>query len=834
MQSKARKFASALLAVAGLTAPVWGQVSPVSVTTYHNDNARTGQNTSETFLTSGDVNFNTFGKLVSGNVGLDSWSAAQPLYVAGVTVNGNTYNVVYVATLNNSVYAFDADSGKLLWMENYGTPTAFNSLCTDTGFLNSPSKGAGIVSTPAIDSVAGIMYFVTKVGNGTQSNPYALMLHAVDITTGLDESGSPVTIQPLTGPTFYPQYQMSRAGVLLSNGMVYVALSSTGCKGLKGFPSQNNHGYLLAYSTTLPLSSSYSAMFITTPDTNDGNNGGVWQSGGGIAEDSSGRIYVETADAIFDYPNGKDFGDSVIQLDNQLNVLDYFTPYNQSTLNKSDLDLGSVGPVVLPDSLGSNPMLVASGKTEEIFVLNRNSLGEYCSNCSSNINILQDVQRPSYLSGCVKPPTGVTTCRYGAISYWNNELYLPGWQAPLLSYQIGAGTPPMSTSPAASASIYQYVYPISISANNSSNGIAWAITATSTSATLRAFDAMTLNMLYSSDMATGGRDTLTPVAHFATPTVANGKVFVATQKDLSIYGLFNQLNPYAGNGQSGQVGTAITISAQAINPYTGQAISGVPVSFSDNAPSHGTFSPNPATTVNGVATTTYTLPTSAGTFVVTGASAGYANASFTETALPGPAASVNILSGSSQSAVVGTTLPNPLVSLVKDAYGNKVSGAAVTYSDGGLGGVFQPSATVTSSSNGQASVTYTLPLVARNGFPITASSGSATPATFRETSLASTPASIAITAGNKQTGTAGTQLAKALSVQVKDQYGNRVPNVTVTFSDNSAGGVFTSPSATTNSQGIASTMYTLPSSPGVWTITASINGMSVNFTETGN
>jgi hypothetical protein len=195
---------------------------------------------------------------------------------------------------------------------------------------------------------------------------------------------------------------------------------------------------------------------------------------------------------------------------------------------------------------------------------------------------------------------------------------------------------------------------------------------------------------------------------------------------------------------------------------------------------------------------------------------------------------VSVLSGSSQSGVVGTTLANPLVAIVKDAYGNKVAGVAVTYSDGGLGGVFQPSLPVTSNSKGQVSVTYTLPFVSKTGFPVTASSGSATPATFHETSLASTPASIATTGGNRQTATKGTQLPKALSVRVQDQYGNRVPNAMVTFSDNQAGGSFTNATPTTNSQGIASTMYTLPSVPGVWTITASINGLSVNFTETGN
>jgi len=145
--------------------------------------------------------------------------------------------VVYVATLNNSVYAFDADSGLELWTANYGPSTPFDDLCTDSSYQVATTLGAGIVSTPVIDSGAGILYFVTKNGDGSPSKPFALNLHAVDFTTGIEETslGSPVTILPPTGPTFLPQYQMNRPGLLLNNGVLYVGLGSTGCKGLKGF-----------------------------------------------------------------------------------------------------------------------------------------------------------------------------------------------------------------------------------------------------------------------------------------------------------------------------------------------------------------------------------------------------------------------------------------------------------------------------------------------------------------------------------------------------------------------------------------------------------------------
>ncbi len=825
MSCSPRPIALFLLLALCLSAPLYAQLS---VTTYHNDNARTGANIDETLLTPANVNSNNFGKLFASPT-LDGWVAAQPLYVPNVQVNGTAHNVVYVATINNSVYAFDADTGTQLWTANFGTPTPFKSLCTDSGFQNSPSGGAGIVGTPVIDQTSGIIYFVAKTGTGTQTSAYELWLHAVDITTGIDENYSPVKIVPPVGPTFYPDYQMSRPGLLLSNNTLYVALGSTGCKGLKNFPKNNNHGYILSYNTALGLAP-INTPFITTPDVSDGDNGGVWQSGGGLAQDPNGYIYFETADGAFDYNmGGMDFGDSVLKLDANLNLIDYFTPSNQGTLlNPKDLDLGSVGPVVLPSQNGQD-LLIASGKTEEIFVLDRNNLGKF--NSTGN-KIVEDIQRPSFLSGCQKPPTGPLTCRYGAISYWSGYLYFPGWSAPVLQYQISGSGQVSPTPTAQSSSGYQNVGPISVSANLNASGIAWVITGATSTATLRAFDAVTLSVLYNSDMASGGRDTLGPIAHFATPTVINGKVYAGTQAQLVAYGLLNQLNPTGGNLQSAQVNTPIQLTAQAVSPYTGQPISGVPVTFSAKS---GSFNPVTVNTdSNGNATTTYTLPTSTGVITVNASTSnsGFSTATFTETALPGPPASLIVISGNQQSGVVATTLPLPLVSKVKDAYNNNVPGASVTYADGSLGGVFQPNP-VTSDSTGLATVNYTLPHVAKTGFAVTASSGTATQATFRETSLAGQPAAIATNGGNNQTGTRGTQLPKALVAKVTDQYSNPVPNVIVTFTDNGANGTFNPPNPTTNSAGNASTMYTLPSNPGTFTITASVNGQSVNFTETG-
>jgi PQQ enzyme repeat len=509
----------------------------VSVTTYHNDNARTGQNTSETILKPANVTTNTFKKLFTGSVALDDWSAAQPLYVANVTISGTMHNVVYVATLNNSIYAFDADNGTLLWMQNYGPPTSYTTLCIDSAYQTSTYKGAGIIGTPVIDPVAGTMYFVAKTGNGAPGPAYSLILHAVDITTGIDKNGGPVRIAPTTGPQFYSRYQENRPALLLNNGVVYVGLGSTGCTGLKSFPVINNHGYVLGYNATkLKLAPS---MFVTTPNT---NQGGIWQDGGGLAADANGHIYFETADGIFDADSGgSDYSDSVVELDGNLNLVDFFTPYNQATFDTLDLDMSSVAPVVLPDqTVGPTHLLVASGKAEEVYVLDRDNMGGYCSACTTtNTNILQDVQRPSYMTGCQPSTSGTFTCRHGAISYWNNTIFFPGVNSPLLAYSMVDGV--VNSTPVKSAYGYWAVDSPSITSSGTTNGIAWLITVgpgPTSNGTLRAFDPVTLKMLYNSDAAAGGRDTLGQAAHFIVPTVVNGKVYVATQTQLVVYGNF--------------------------------------------------------------------------------------------------------------------------------------------------------------------------------------------------------------------------------------------------------------------------------------------------------
>jgi hypothetical protein len=830
-----RFTALAALVLAGLC----GATAQVSVTTYHNDNARTGQNTAETILTPSNVNPAQFGKIFTGAVTLDSWSAAQPLYVPSLKIGDATHNVVYVATLSNSVYAFDADTGALLWKNTYGTPTPFANLCQDTSYGSSPSAGAGIAGTPVIDATTGIMYFVTKTGDGTTA-PFALNLHAISITTGLDEVGSPVVIVPSSGPAFLPEYQLNRPGLLLNDGMVYVALGSTGCKGLKTFPRINNHGWLFGFNTaslsTPPLT------FVTTPAV---DNGGIWQSSGAVAGDSEGNVYFETADAVFDKnTGGEDFGDSVIKLNSDVSFADYFTPYNQGTLlDPQDLDLASTSPLVLPDQpVGPTHLLIASGKAEEVYVLNRDSMGEYCNNCSTNSNIVQDVPTPPTLTGCLTV-NNVTNCTYGAPAYWNNQVYFPGFLAPMLAYTLtnNATSVTLSTLPTSQTTgTYTGEGPASISSNGTSNGIAWSITwgngnPNIADGALRAFDPTNLaTQFYNSDEAANQRDMLGKTARYIAPTIVNGKVYAATQTQLVVYGLLTPLNVTAGNKQSGTVNTTlpVALAVQAVDAYTGKPVPGITVTFSDGNAGGAFGTPSSKTNKNGDASSTYTLPKKAGAVVITVSATSAATASFNETATAGPAAALTLVSGGGQTGTVATALPNPIAVAARDAGGNVVPGVAITFADGGAGGVFSPNPATTAAS-GQVSVSYTLPMKAST-IPVSATAASLQ-LDFSEKSVAGTPATVNYVSGSGQTALPSTTLPNPLVVSVKDQYGNLVAGASVTFSDNGAGGTFSSATVPTGSNGRASVTYTTGSKTGKVSISATVPGAtSASFSETVN
>ena len=555
---------SVWLGLGGFLAPNALGQSCVAVTTYHNDNYRTAQNLFETVLT--PTNVGSMTRLFATTPVLDGWAVAQPLYLPQTTVNGGVHNVVFVATLNNSVYAFDADSGALYWHAVYGTsdtaPFQAATGCTDNGFNDNPSHGAGIVGTPVIDMSISppAIYFVTKeldkIG-GTLT--HQLKLHAVDTSSG-NELTAPNTPIVLAGSvinhadktiTFAPEYQMSRPALLLSNGTIYVGLGSTGCR---NYP---NYGWVMSYTFSLANGFIQQAVFNTTPDLANPSgkapyaNGGIWQGGGGLAADASGNVYFETADGnnFFNTSSGwqgTDFGDSIVKLTASLGAPSssgsYFTPYNDRSLYSQDLDLASTGPVLLPDQPGLyTHILVGYGKAEEIYVVNRDNMGGYTGPNGPN-NIIQDVLDPT-TGQCATGSTQFTkcanqkgTCGWNAPVYWNDNLYFSSNPGPLLSYSWTPGsTTPLAACPTVEAgfSTGNYVSSASpsVSANGTSGGLLWTVTWLHTRmGTLRAFDATNL----------ASQPFQVPVAGvggYPTPTIANGTVYVATKARLYAFGL---------------------------------------------------------------------------------------------------------------------------------------------------------------------------------------------------------------------------------------------------------------------------------------------------------
>lgn len=488
------------------------------------DNQRTGQNTQEVALTSGNVNHNTFGKLFSRST--DGYTFTQPLYVPNVTIPGKgTFNVVYLATEHDSVYAFDADGQVTspLWHVSF-IPSGYKTLSSTLVHSSDPGPETGITGTPAIDAATGTMYLVSQ-----RVNPQSVVethLHALDITTGSEKFGGPVLIQGSmagTGAgsvngtiTFTGAIEHSRPGVLLDNGTVYIAFASLADFG-------NYHGWVFAYdAATL----GQQAMFNASPN---GARAGIWQAGSGLASDGS-AIYFATGNGTFD-SNGPDHGDSYVKLSSGLTVLDFFTPFNQSTLSSADLDLGATGLLVPPDQSGAHPhVLVGSGKSGDIYVVDRDSMGHMLA--SNNSQIVQYLPRKLGAN-----PSGSDQF-FGNGAYWNGNLYFVGSVDKLKQFAFSGGllsTSPVHQSPTVLSS-GRSAEP-SVSSNGTSNGIVWVIQSNAGSAVLHAYQATDVSQeLYNSTQA-GSRDTAGTVVKFSTPTVVNGKVFIATRNELDVYGL---------------------------------------------------------------------------------------------------------------------------------------------------------------------------------------------------------------------------------------------------------------------------------------------------------
>jgi hypothetical protein len=497
----------------------------VGVLTYHNDNFRTGQNLTEVSLTPANVNAAQFGKLFAYSV--DGAIYGQPLYVPGLSINGGTHNVVYVATENDSVYAFDADGGGLLWKRSFINPSAGITIIPQADVGSTIYPGVGITSTPVIDLGSGTIYVVAAT---KENGSYFQRLHALSLTSGSEQSGSPVAIGGSVAGTgsgtsggsvaFQPEWELQRAALLLDGGRVYIAFASEGDNG-------PFHGWVFAYdATTLARVGIWNA-------TPNGGGAGIWHAGGGLAADANGNIYGITGNGTFDAASGGyDFGDSFFKLTfgTSLGLTDYFTPYNQSTLAANDWDLGSGGPLLLPDQSGPFPhLMIGGGKQGVIYVLNRDSLGHFQS--GSNSQIVQSIS--GALASSFSGDAGMIN---GTPAYFNGWVYFVCTNDVPKQFTMTNGL--LSTS-ATSKNSHTYPFPgavPAISANGNSSAIVWTIEKGSPGA-LHAYDATNLaTELYNSNM-NSTRDSTGSTVKFSVPTVANGKVYVGTTSQLIAYGL---------------------------------------------------------------------------------------------------------------------------------------------------------------------------------------------------------------------------------------------------------------------------------------------------------
>ena len=526
------KNASAAVAVSDLS----------GVLTYHNNLARDGTNVKEFALTSASVTSSNFGKLFSCPV--DAAVYAQPLWVPNLNIGGQARNVIFVVTERDSLYALDADKSTCtqLWHVNLvdaahgGTSNeTFVPTSVICGSCTDIQPDIGVTGTPVIDPVSHTLYVVSKSIN--LSSTFFQRLHALDLTSGAEKFNGPMDISatvPGNGNgsvsgslDFDPMLHNQRSALALANGTVYIPWAAH--EDIDPY-----HGWVMAYNAN---TLTQTAVYNATPNA---TRGGIWMSGAGPAIDSTGNVYLSTGNGTFDADStsNDDFGDTVVKLNSSaLSVLDWFTPFDQSTLEVNDTDLAAGGLLLLPDqSSGPSHLLVATSKEGMLYLLNRDSMGNFCGVCVADTNTVQAFK--------------ATNAFFSTPAFWQNGLYLAGISDNLVrfSFTAGAGTPfnPNPTTQSSNTFGFPGATP-SISSQGASNGIVWAIDshdfgpphATGPGpAILHAYDATNLaTELWNSSQAAGNRDQAGNAVKFTVPTVANGKVYIGTRTEVDVYGL---------------------------------------------------------------------------------------------------------------------------------------------------------------------------------------------------------------------------------------------------------------------------------------------------------
>jgi hypothetical protein len=501
-------------------------------TTSQYDNARTGTNLKETILTPANVNAGSFGKIFSYKVDGDVY--AQPLYLPRVTLpDRSVHNVVFVATEHDSVYAFDADGPQStpLWHVSFlrAGVTPVPARDVDCPLI---TPEIGITPTPVIDPMTGTLYLLARTKESQSllnRDRYVQRLHALAITTGAEKFGGPAEIKATVKGrgasssngliNFDPLRELPRAALLLAGGNVYLTWGSS-CD------VDPYHGWVMAYDArTL----AQMAVFNTSPDA---EKSGIWQGDTGPAADPEGHVFLVTGNGKFSafLTGGRDYGDSVLKLvwsNRTLAVRDFFTPFNQQELDANDFDLGSGGPLLLPDQAGRHPhLLIAGGKGGGIYLIDRDNMGHYHSGDDSHA-----VQ--------VIPKTeGI----YSAPAYWNQHVFFWWSDDVLKDFRLDQGQ--LSSAPVAHGET-RFSDPgatPTVSANGSANGIVWVLKskgwrAPDRPAVLYALDAANVaRELYNSEQKPG-RDRAGLSLRFTIPMVSGGKVYVGAKGELNVYGL---------------------------------------------------------------------------------------------------------------------------------------------------------------------------------------------------------------------------------------------------------------------------------------------------------
>jgi outer membrane protein assembly factor BamB len=486
---------AALIAALTLLTTAVAVSAQVDVLTQHNNLSRTGVNLHETVLTPADVNQAGFGMLFKRV--LDDQLYTQPLLVTNVAVNGGTHDIVYVTTVNNSVYAFDANDPEAtvpIWHVNFGTPANLHS--ANFGCLDINGQ-MGIIGTPVIDKTRGVLYVVALTHAG---NTYTQRLHELDLATGADLPESPVVIQ---ADSFDALMQNQRPGLLLANDAVYIGYASHCDK-------QPYHGFLLAYDAkTL----AQTAVFNTSPTTSEN---AIWHSGQAPAVDAEGNIYVVTGNGTWD--GVQNFSESFLKLSPQLKLLDWFTPDNHEALDKGDADLNSSGATLIPGT----HLVIGGGKEGVLYSLDTRNLGH-----------LGDEHAMQHFKA--------TASHLHSLVYWVSDkkgplLYVWGQRDKAKVYELNGEK--FTETPSVMRDIPNEGHPgamLSLSANGGRGGILWAaIHATGDSwhesrpGVLHAYDADDIRHELWNSLEVPARDDCGEYSKMAPPTIANGRVYLAS------------------------------------------------------------------------------------------------------------------------------------------------------------------------------------------------------------------------------------------------------------------------------------------------------------------